>query len=52
LDLQKNARSAILTSRDDRSHDMVETFMRNAGYNVRIFTDESAAVAWLDDDAR
>lgn len=52
LELPKNVRSAILTSPDDRSHDMVETFMRNAGYNVRIFTDESAAIAWLEDDAR
>jgi hypothetical protein len=50
LDLPKNVRTAILTSSDDRSHDVVEIFMRNAGYNVRIFTDESAAVDWLEKD--
>ncbi|MEJ2382649.1 MAG: STAS/SEC14 domain-containing protein [Gammaproteobacteria bacterium] len=49
---EKTVRSAILASPEDRSHDMIETFMRNACFNVRIFTDESAAIAWLEDDAR
>lgn len=52
LALEKNVRVAILTSPDDRSHDVVETLMRNAGYNVRVFSDESAAIAWLENDGR
>lgn len=51
LQLEKNVRRAILTSPGDRSHDMVVTFMRNAGYNARGFTDEPAAIAWLETDA-
>ncbi len=47
LHLIKKVRSAILISEDDRSHDFVETTFRNAGFNVKIFTDESAAVKWL-----
>ncbi len=48
LKLSRVARSAILVSPDDQSHQFVETVTRNAGYNVRMFTDEAAAVAWLE----
>jgi hypothetical protein len=48
MKLDKTARSAILVSPADKSHDFIETLSRNAGYNVRLFTDEAAAIAWLD----
>lgn len=52
LNLQRNVRSAILVSETDQSHDFAETTLRNAGYNVRIFTDESSAVKWLEEGSR
>jgi len=50
LSLDRNARVAILASPDDRSHDFVEVTLQNAGYNVRLFRDESSAVQWLEED--
>lgn len=50
LGLDKEARFAILASPDDDSHDLVETVMRNAGYNVRLFTSKDAAVEWVEAD--
>ena len=44
----KDSRSVLLTDADDRSHDFMETVFVNAGYTVRIFSDESAAIAWLE----
>ena len=52
LNLPKSVRSAILVSETDRSHDFVETTFKNAGYNVKIFTDKSSAVKWLEKDSR
>lgn len=52
LDMSRNIRSAILVSEEDRSHDFIEITFRNAGYNVRIFTDESVAVKWLEENTR
>ena len=49
LNLQRDIRSAILTNEGDRSHDFIETVAQNAGYNVRIFSDEQTAIAWLTD---
>lgn len=43
----REARSALLVAPDDSSHDFVETSIRNAGYNVRLFREEGAALAWL-----
>ena len=48
LGLQKNVRAAILTRQSDRSHDFVEFATQNAGYNVRLFDDEQAAITWLE----
>ena len=47
MNLARNARSALLVDPDDHSHDFPETVMRNAGYIVRLFTDEAEAIAWL-----
>ncbi len=52
LKLQRDVRSAILVSPDDASHNFVEIPMDNAGYSVRIFTDECAAVKWLEEETR
>jgi hypothetical protein len=38
---------AMLTSPDDKSHDFVETVLRNAGHNVLIFNNEEDALTWL-----
>jgi hypothetical protein len=48
LDLQRDVRSAMLVAPWDHSHDFVETFTQNAGYGVRLFRDEAAAIAWLE----
>jgi len=38
---------AMLVSQNDKSHDFVETVLRNAGHNVLIFHDEEKALSWL-----
>jgi hypothetical protein len=47
LDLRRDVRAAILADPADHSHDFAETVVQNAGYNVRLFHDEEAAIAWL-----
>jgi hypothetical protein len=37
---------AMLTSPNDKSHDFIETVLRNAGYDVKLFVNESEAIAW------
>jgi hypothetical protein len=48
LNYDKTHRSAMLVDPDDHSHDFVETTMINAGYNAKIFHDESEAIKWLE----
>ncbi|MDZ4658365.1 MAG: hypothetical protein SH868_12375 [Bythopirellula sp.] len=43
-------KAAVLVSPDDSSHDFAMTAVKNAGFNVRKFTDEAAAIAWLEED--
>lgn len=50
LKLQRGVRSAILVDPADTTHDFVETAVMNAGYNVRVFRDERAAIAWLNEE--
>jgi len=50
LKLQRDVRSAILADSADTTHDFLETVVRNAGYNVRVFRSESAAIAWLNEE--
>ena len=38
---------AMLTSTNDKSHNFVETVLRNAGHNVLLFTDKEKALEWL-----
>lgn len=49
MELQRDVRSAVLAAPTDDSHDFAEVVMQNAGYNMRVFHDESAAVAWLEE---
>ena len=47
LALEKSSRIAILADPGDRSHDLIETVLRNAGYDCRLFSDEDSALKWL-----
>ena len=47
--LSPTARSAILAREGDSSHDLVESFVQQAGYNVRLFRDLCEAEAWLEE---
>ena len=47
LNLKKSDRSAILTSPDDPTHEFVVLTFRNAGFNMRLFTDKPSAIEWL-----
>lgn len=38
---------AMLTSPNDKSHNFVETVLRNAGHNVLLFRDKEKALEWL-----
>ena len=49
LNLQRDVRSAILADPADFSHDFPIMAQQNAWFNVRIFHDEDAALAWLND---
>jgi hypothetical protein len=50
LNLQRDVRSVILVDPADKSHDFMETVSLNAGYNVRIFHNEAAAISWLNEE--
>jgi hypothetical protein len=47
----RNARSAFLVRPGDRSHDFINTAFFNAGYVTQLFTDEAAAVSWLEGES-
>lgn len=47
LNIRRDSRVAALVAEDDKSHDFVEIVMRNAGYNLHIFRDETEAMGWL-----
>lgn len=51
LETNPNNMIAMLISVGDKSHDFIETVLRNAGYNVRIFEIESEAITWLDESS-
>jgi hypothetical protein len=48
LKVDRIAPHAILVDPDDDSHNFIETTMLNAGYNARIFFDESDAIKWVE----
>ncbi|HCY75367.1 MAG TPA: hypothetical protein DHV28_05560 [Ignavibacteriales bacterium] len=49
LETNPNNKIAMLTSPSDKSHDFVETVLRNAGFNVKLFIDEAEALTWLEE---
>lgn len=51
MQIDRSTKVASLQSSDDHSHDFVCTAIRNAGYNLRVFTDEAEAIAWLEEDS-
>ncbi len=50
LQFDRANKAAVLVGADDSSHDFAITAVKNAGFNVRQFTDEAAAIAWLEED--
>lgn len=44
------SRSAFLVRPDDQSHDFINTAFYNAGYVTKMFIDEAAAIAWLEQE--
>jgi len=44
--------SAFLVREDDTSHEFITLAFLNAGYIVKLFTEEAAAVAWLENGGR
>lgn len=45
-----NARVAVLASPNDHSHDFVETVLRNAGLDLKLFRDKEQAIKFLITD--
>lgn len=50
LDPNPANKIAMLTSPNDKSHDFIETVLRNAGYNVKLFIVEEEAIIWLEEE--
>ncbi len=50
LDPNPTNKIAMLTSPNDKSHDFIETVLRNAGYNVKLFIVEEEAIIWLEEE--
>lgn len=48
--INRYARVAVLVSPDDHSHDFIETVAKNAGLNVKLFTDRLEAIDHLTKD--
>lgn len=48
--IDRSVKVASLVNPDEPSQDFVHNAIRNAGFNLRVFTDEAAAVAWLEED--
>jgi hypothetical protein len=48
--VDRGTKAAALVSPGDDSHDFIMIAIRNAGFNGRKFTDEAAAIAWLEAD--
>jgi hypothetical protein len=49
LQIERATKAAVLVSPDDASHDFALIAIRNSGFNARLFTDEAAAIAWLEE---
>jgi hypothetical protein len=49
MQIERSTKVAVLYSPGDTSHDFVCTAIRNSGFNLRTFTDEAAAIVWLEE---
>ncbi len=49
MEIDRSTKVASLQSPGDTSHEFVCIAIRNAGFNLRAFTDEAVAIAWLDE---
>jgi hypothetical protein len=49
MHIERSTKVASLQSPDDSTHEFVCIAIRNAGFNLRTFTDEAAASAWLEE---
>jgi predicted ATP-grasp superfamily ATP-dependent carboligase len=47
MQIERSTKVASLQSAGDTSHEFVCNAIRNSGFNLRIFTDEADAIAWL-----
>jgi hypothetical protein len=47
--IDRSTKVASLQSPGETSHDFVCNAIRNSGFNLRVFTDEAAAIAWLEE---
>jgi hypothetical protein len=49
MQIERSTKVASLQSLGDTSHEFVCNAIRNSGFNLRIFTDEAKAIAWLEE---
>jgi len=47
MGFDRRSKIALLISTGDTSRDFIETALRNAGYNCRLFTERDEAISWL-----
>jgi hypothetical protein len=50
LEIDRSTKVASLVDSDEPIQDFVHNAIRNAGFNLRVFYDEAAAIAWLEAD--
>ena len=49
MQIDRSTKIASLQSPGDSTHEFVCNAIRNSGFNLRIFTDEADALAWLEE---
>jgi hypothetical protein len=49
MKIDRATKVASLQSPGDTSHEFICNAIRNSGFNLRVFTDEAAAVEWLEE---
>jgi hypothetical protein len=49
LQIDRSVKVASLVDPDESTQDFVHNAIRNAGFNLRVFYDEAAAIAWLEE---
>lgn len=49
MQIERSTKVASLQTAGDTSHEFVCNAIRNSGFNLRIFTDEAEAIAWLEE---